>query len=206
MGYRLVVYPDYASLERPDPNEERRQLSYTYRGGWGDPSSSAKSDDDVLVDLGKFDPTAVIGVLRGAPETLGIKPDDVSSTYLIVDPTRDPITPGELSLSIYVSSDYGSGYIELDGRRHRQADQLPELSCGIPFAEIDVLYVRTRTSAPKRWFGQSECSAEYIGAILWREVLNRRSGQAKEVVRCWSSPSWVFCSNRPCTATSCANA
>ena len=113
MGYRLVVYPDYASLERPDPNEERRQLSYTYRGGWGDPSSSAKSDDDVLVDLGKFDPTAVIGVLRGAPETLGIKPEDVSSTYLIVDPTREPVTPGELSLSIYVSSDYGSGYIEL---------------------------------------------------------------------------------------------
>ena len=108
-----MVYPDYASLERPDPNEERRQLSYTYRGGWGDPSSSAKSDDDVLVDIGKFDPTAVIGVLRGAPETLGIKPEDVSSTYLIVDPTREPVTPGELSLSIYVSSDYGSGYIEL---------------------------------------------------------------------------------------------
>ena len=80
MGYGLVVYPNYASLERPDPNEERRQLSYTYRGGWGDPSSSATSDDDVLVDIGKFDPTAVVGVLRGAPETLGIKPEDVSST------------------------------------------------------------------------------------------------------------------------------
>ena len=53
------------------------------------------------------------GVLRGAPETLGIKPEDVSSTYLIVDPTREPVTPGELSLPIYVSSDYGSGYIEL---------------------------------------------------------------------------------------------
>ena len=24
MGYRLVIYPDYASLDRPDPNEERR--------------------------------------------------------------------------------------------------------------------------------------------------------------------------------------
>ena len=112
MGYRLVVYPDYASLERPDPNEQRRVLNYSYRGGWGDPSSSAKSDDDVLVDLGKFDPT-VVGVLRGAPETLGLKPGDVSSTYLIVDPTREPVTPGELSLSVYVSSDYGSGYIEL---------------------------------------------------------------------------------------------
>ena len=37
-GYRLIVYPDYASLDRPDPNDDRRQLSYTYRGGWGDPT------------------------------------------------------------------------------------------------------------------------------------------------------------------------
>ncbi|HEU4362248.1 MAG TPA: DUF1707 domain-containing protein, partial [Mycobacterium sp.] len=29
MGLRLVVYPDYALLERPDPNEDRRQLSYS---------------------------------------------------------------------------------------------------------------------------------------------------------------------------------
>ena len=58
-------------------------------------------------------PTAVIGVLRGAPETLGIKPGDVSSTYLIFDPSGDPTTPGALALSVYVSSDYGSGYIEL---------------------------------------------------------------------------------------------
>ena len=34
-GYRLIVYPDYASLDRPDPNDDRRQLSYTYRGGSG---------------------------------------------------------------------------------------------------------------------------------------------------------------------------
>ena len=25
-GYRLIVYPDYASLDRPDPNDDRRQL------------------------------------------------------------------------------------------------------------------------------------------------------------------------------------
>jgi hypothetical protein len=113
MGYRLVVYPDYASLTRPDPTEDRRELNYTYRGGWGDPSSSAKSSDAVNVDLSRFDVKAVVGVLRGAPETLGIKPADVSSTYLIFDPSSDPTTPGALSLSVYVSSDYGSGYIEL---------------------------------------------------------------------------------------------
>ncbi|MGV0748204.1 DUF1707 SHOCT-like domain-containing protein [Mycolicibacter minnesotensis] len=115
MGYRLVVYPDYASLDRPDPGEERRKLDYSYRGGWGDPSTSSKSSDDVLVDLSAFDVKAAVGILRGAPETLGIKPADVKSTYLIVDPERDPTTPGALSLSVYVSSDYGSGYIDFAG-------------------------------------------------------------------------------------------
>ena len=115
MGFQLVVYPDYASLTRPDPTEERRELNYSYRGGWGDPTSGSKSADATLVDLSKFDVKAVVGVLRGAPETLGIKPADVSSTYLILDPSGDPTTPGALALSVYVSSDYGSGYIELDG-------------------------------------------------------------------------------------------
>ena len=113
-GYRMVIYPDYASLDRPDPNEERRVLNYSYRGGWDDPSSSSKSDSDRLVDLSKFDMQAVIGVVRGAPETLGIKPSDVTSTYLIIDPSGDPTTPDAVEISIYVSSDFGSGSIELN--------------------------------------------------------------------------------------------
>jgi hypothetical protein len=114
-GYRLVVYPDYAVLERPDPGDERRQLSYTYRGGWGDPSDSAKDDQDVAIDLGAFDAKAVVGVLRGAPETLGIKQADVKSTYLIFEPSSDKTAPpGAMDITIYVSSDYGSGYIELN--------------------------------------------------------------------------------------------
>src|SRR5690349_16536140 len=81
-GYRLIIYPDYASLYRPDPNDDRRQLSYTYRGGWGDPSTSAKDDTDRLIDLGKFDVKQIVAVLRGAPETLCMKQADVKSTYL----------------------------------------------------------------------------------------------------------------------------
>ena len=115
MGYRLVVYPDYASMERADPGEERRKLDYSYRGGWDDPSTSSKNSDDVLVDLGTFDAKAAVGILRGAPETLGIKPSEVKSTYLIVDPAKDPTAPGALSLTIYVSSDYGSGFIAFAG-------------------------------------------------------------------------------------------
>lgn len=115
MGYRLVIYPDYAVMDRQDPQEERRQLTYMYRGGWGDPTSSATSGGAAPVDLSRFDAKATVGILRGAPETLGIKPADVKSTYLIVEPSRDPTTPGALSLSVYVSSDYGSGYIQLAG-------------------------------------------------------------------------------------------
>ena len=112
-GYRLVIYPDYAVLDRPDPGDERRTLSYTYRGGWDDPSAGAKGNDAVAVDLGAFDATAIVGVLRGAPETLNIKPADAKSTYLVIDPAEDPTTPGAVAISVYVSSDFGSGYIEL---------------------------------------------------------------------------------------------
>ena len=112
-GYRIVIYPEYAVLDRPDPRDGRRTLSYTYRGGWDDPSTGSKGSDAVVVDLGNFDIAAIVGVLRGAPETLNIAAADVQSTYLVIDPARDPTTPGALSISVYVSSDFGSGYIEL---------------------------------------------------------------------------------------------
>jgi hypothetical protein len=46
LGYRLVIYPTYAILDRPDPSDDRRVLSYDYRGGWDDPTNSAKSSAD----------------------------------------------------------------------------------------------------------------------------------------------------------------
>ncbi len=113
LGYRLVVYPEYASLDRPDPSDDRRTLNYYYRGGFDDPSASAKGSDDTAVDLSAFDLKAIVGVLRGAPETLNIKADEVKSSYLIVDPGSDPTAPGTLTISIYVSSDFGSGNITL---------------------------------------------------------------------------------------------
>jgi hypothetical protein len=117
MGYSLVIYPEYAVLYRVDPSDERRKLSYTYRGGFDDPSPSAKSDDDVLVDLGAFNVETTVGILRGAAETVGLNPADVKkeNTYLTIDPTRDPTTPGELTLRANVSSDFGSGSITFAG-------------------------------------------------------------------------------------------
>lgn len=116
IGYRLLVYPTYASFYRPDPSDDRRVLDYDYRGGWDDPTASPKSDPQaVAADLGKFDVKAAVGVLRGAPETLGIKPSEVKSTYLIIEPAKDPTAPGTLTLSVYVSGEYGSGSIDFAG-------------------------------------------------------------------------------------------
>jgi hypothetical protein len=117
LGYRLLIYPTYAILDRPDPADDRRVLSYDYRGGWDDPTNSAKSAayGSVAIDLSKFDITKTIGIMRGAPETLRMKTPDVKNTYLIVEPATDPTAPGALSLSLYVSSDYGSGSIVFSG-------------------------------------------------------------------------------------------
>jgi mono/diheme cytochrome c family protein len=112
-GYRLVIYPDYASLDRPDPGDDRRKLNYYYRGGFDDPTASPKGSDTRAVDLSKFDAQAVIGVLRGAPETIGIKQADVKNTYLIITPGGDPAAPDAVEVMIYVSSDFGSGYVKL---------------------------------------------------------------------------------------------
>lgn len=117
MGYDMVIYPEYAVLYRPDPSDERRKLSYTYRGGFDDPTTSAKSEDDVLVDLGAFDVETAVAILRGAAETVGLNPADVKkdSTYLTIDPAKDPTAPGELTLRANVSSDFGSGSVTFAG-------------------------------------------------------------------------------------------
>jgi Domain of unknown function (DUF1707) len=118
MGYRLLIYPDYASLYRPDPQDDRRQFDYNYRGGWGDPTVTPKNDGDRLVDVSKFNFEVIVGLMRGAPATVGIKPADVENTYLIVDPSGDSETPDAVTVSIHVSSDFGGGSMQVapDGR------------------------------------------------------------------------------------------
>ncbi|MCV7224734.1 DUF1707 SHOCT-like domain-containing protein [Mycolicibacterium komossense] len=115
MGYQLLVYPDFGSLDRADAGDNRRKISYNYRGGWGDSDGTDPiSDGDRLVDFSTMDLKALVGVLRGAPETLGIKRADVKNTYMIIGPSKDP-SAGDVSVTMYVSSDFGSGYLETNG-------------------------------------------------------------------------------------------
>jgi hypothetical protein len=127
-GYSLIIYPDYAVMERADPNDDRRVLRYNYRGGWQDgPSASGKTDDERLVDLGKFDVSAIVGRLRGAPQILGIEQKDVKSIYVSIDPSKDPTTPGAIGISIYVSTTYDKGgRIEVDSQGNITSQYPPD--------------------------------------------------------------------------------
>jgi hypothetical protein len=116
-GYTLSIYDDMANLERSDPNEPRRALRYTYRGGWDDPSETSMGSDARVVDLAQFDIPMLVGVIRGAPETLGINPDEVETLYVNIEPNRDMTAPpGSVEISVYVSPEFGnSGSIYLNG-------------------------------------------------------------------------------------------
>lgn len=116
MGYSLTIYPEYASMERADPKDARRTLRYVYRGGWNDdPSVSATSEDERLVDLAEFGVNAIIGRLRGAPQILGIEQSEVKSTYLNIEAGEDPLAADAVVISIYVSTTYEKGgYLPVD--------------------------------------------------------------------------------------------
>ncbi|MUM17061.1 DUF1707 domain-containing protein [Mycobacterium sp. CBMA271] len=117
-GYELNIYGDYAMLTRPDPGEPRRTLRYTYRGGWDAPDDTTTGSNARVVDLGKFDVKTIIGILRGAPETLGIKASEVKNTYLFIKPSDDKTAPPDtVQIDISINSEFqnGSIYVNPDG-------------------------------------------------------------------------------------------
>jgi uncharacterized protein DUF1707 len=114
LGFEMNIRPDRATLYRPGADDPRRKLMYDYRGGWGDPySTTTVSDGDRVVDLSKFDFEQTIAVLRGAPESLKIARKDITDTWIDIAPSKDPATPDAVNVRIYISSDFGSGYIDL---------------------------------------------------------------------------------------------
>jgi hypothetical protein len=114
IGFEMNIRPDRATLYRPDPDEPRRKQMYSYNGGWGDPySNTTVTDGDRAIDLSKFNVEQTVAVLRGAPETLGIKRSDISDSWIDLAPAQDPATPDAVNVRIYISSDFGSGFIDL---------------------------------------------------------------------------------------------
>jgi hypothetical protein len=112
-GYSLSIRPLRADLDRPDPRDDRRVLSYDYQGGWGDPRSTTRGSDDRSVDLAEFDFPAVIGMAKGAPQILGLGSQKITETRIDLDPSGDPLNPDSLDIQIYVTGEFGSGYIQV---------------------------------------------------------------------------------------------
>lgn len=109
-GYSLSIWPDRAYLDRPDPRDDRRVLAYDYRGGWGDPTSSTRSDER-SVDLAQFDFAKIIGLLRGAPQTLNLGSQAVTDSRIELEPSDDPLAPDSLNIRLYVTGEFSSGYM-----------------------------------------------------------------------------------------------
>lgn len=109
MGYRLVVYPDYADLDRLDPQDTHAAAAYRYSGrGWMRQGASTIPASSIVGDLSKFNVQEVVSVLRGAPQSLQI--GGAKRTYLMIEAGAD----SRLALSIYVSDGHHGGYIDLN--------------------------------------------------------------------------------------------
>jgi hypothetical protein len=114
-GIELAIAQDEAMLYRPDPTDEKSKLFYRFNGGWGDPTKESRDDKDTPADLGAFDLKAVAEVLRVAPETLGIRPDDVGDVWVDIDNMAGPADPPALELLVKVEKKSGGdGFIYLD--------------------------------------------------------------------------------------------
>jgi hypothetical protein len=120
-GIELAITPDHAMLFRPDPTDNGSKLLYRFDGGWGDPTRRPRDDKDENADLAAFDTKAVVEVLRGAPETLGIAPDDVGEVYVDIDQVD-----GALELLVKVEKKSGGdGYIYLDSAGNTKRVEYP---------------------------------------------------------------------------------
>jgi hypothetical protein len=125
MGIELAITADDAMLYRADPTDPHSKLLYRFNGGWGDPTRRPRDDQDDVADLGAFDAKAVAQVLRSAPETLGIAPDDVGDVVIDVDHMADP-PPGALELLVKVSKKSGGdGYLYLDSAGNTKRVEYP---------------------------------------------------------------------------------
>lgn len=119
-GYELVVYPDYAIIDRASPTNEHAQQNFIYRGDWEQwAPDTMVSPFDHLVDLSQFDAAGVSTTLAEAAQLLDI--DDATTTYLIIassggsgiDIFRKDGPAPNVKLTIHVTAP-ASGWIDIN--------------------------------------------------------------------------------------------
>jgi hypothetical protein len=105
IGYELLVYPERASLTRPDSVNAHKTMEFTYtHGGWIT-NKGSKPFDTTVGDIGKFDVQAVISALRAAPQTLHV--DGGYPDYISIESAED----GTLRIALNITNGYTGRYL-----------------------------------------------------------------------------------------------
>ncbi|MGW2046454.1 serine/threonine-protein kinase [Streptomyces sp. NPDC001858] len=110
----FTVYGDYAMANAPVPGHPKLYDRYTYRGG--DVAVKEGAGGTIMrgavpVDLGVYDWDAVPALLAKADSSLNIA--EPTTRYLSISPAST-IFDSDPSMSVYLSDDYGSAWIEAD--------------------------------------------------------------------------------------------
>ena len=108
LGYQLDVRSGRADLYRPDAVNGHKTVLWIYSdGNWALLQNDASTPLRTTVgDLSNFDVQAVLGTVRDAPQTLGIR--NATDEWLDIQSAED----GSLALRVHVSQGaQGGGYI-----------------------------------------------------------------------------------------------
>ncbi|MEV8097267.1 protein kinase [Kitasatospora sp. NPDC085879] len=106
----LVVYPEYAVAETPKSDNPKLYDRIDYRNGRTSKAAGGTViGDDKPVDLNVFNWDVIPGLLQKAQQTLNVS--NPKSRYLIIGPD---MFDGSPTIRVYLSDDYGSGYLSAD--------------------------------------------------------------------------------------------
>ncbi|MEU7745046.1 serine/threonine-protein kinase [Nonomuraea sp. NPDC049158] len=109
---RMVIYPEYASVQAPVKGEKGVYEMFMYRDGAVSRQPGGSTTDQDPVDLTKFNWDAMPALLRKANQALGVRKP--TTHYIVVDPSFAYVGARE-SLLVYVSDKYNrTGYLVAD--------------------------------------------------------------------------------------------
>lgn len=110
-GIELTVRATNASLVRIEPADPELPITYPYQGGFRDGGAMPGTWRNVRIgDLSRFDPAKVIGVMRGAPQTLNVPNAGDGGTVMVIKPTEDGV-----DITITISEKDRTGRMVLAG-------------------------------------------------------------------------------------------
>ncbi|BAY00279.1 hypothetical protein MSTE_04987 [Mycobacteroides stephanolepidis] len=92
VGIELTVRSNNAALVRIESADPNLPITYPYQGGFRDGGAMPGTWRNVRIgDLSRFDPAKIIGVLRGAPETLNVPAAGDGGTVMVIKPNDEGV-------------------------------------------------------------------------------------------------------------------